>query len=317
MEPVDTEPGNPRVETASASPLAWEDYRSHVEALLEHEEDLGILRRAADALAQERRAECESDRDALLAQLHDEQRRLEQWVTAADQRAAFVEDQSGGRPAMSLRPGVGGDVLPFRLTDGPRVSTDDIAGRVQTSVQAVDAAIAALRLARLEDASAERMAAWRRRRRFGLARDAVVLPLTFGAALVFYVVLYWSSDGVGPFNATVWTAFAAGVVAAIVAATRSWVFARLAKTDAVGLGEQRQGGALEALLLAWGLSLVLYGPAPRPFRDGGEEFLLGWLDSALVVLAPIAGLVMWGFALRNVKLLFNDAPSVVPAGGAA
>ena len=287
--------------------MAWAVYAYNVDAMLEHRDTLATIAAAASEVAQDNRAECEAQRDRLVARLNADLTELGTAVSAAGRRASMVDEGAEHVLGLALAAPSASGAAPLAVEwgDEPRVDAGNLLSAVRSGIRRLDEAVAGVRAAREDSLAAARLDNWRRRRRLGLARDAVVLPLVLGAAAAFFVFLYWGGAAVGPVNATIWTVAAAGVAAGVVAVFRSWILSRLAG-DEPGTGS---GDVRNAFLLVWGLGLLLYGPAPRPSRYDLEATLLGWLDSALVVAAPLAGLVMWFVVLKDIRRAMGSQSS--------
>ncbi|MBB3100946.1 hypothetical protein FHR83_008673 [Actinoplanes campanulatus] len=281
-----------------SGPVEWAEYREALAAI-------GIRREAADAAdaqwtktTNESVAERSAIGDQALHQLDLGETELTALLGAA---TAMLPDDLGG-PLEHLPAAGAASPLDLDELGGPDV--DGAMDPIRAAVEGLPAKVAALE-------SAERHAAWTRRRTVGLARDVVLLPVAFVPGIAFLVYLYFSAgEDVGPVLATIWTAIVAAVVAVVVTIGRSWIFARLDGADWIDGTKHGRGGAARAAMLLWGISMILYGPAPRPFRDGLEKIVFGWLDSVLVVGAPVVGVALCVMALLTIQRLFSAEPSV-------
>jgi hypothetical protein len=286
--------------------LDWAGYREHVTGILAHQTLMPAIEAATEAVERQRVAAYEADGESLRQQIGTHRERLEHVVVDAARRVMTLQPERGQEliSHVRARSEVVAEPLPFSVTLVPRVFVDEVLAPVEAAVLHVDGAIRGVQEARSETERTERARASHRTRRNALIRDTVALPVIFVAGAVALAMAYWSSGGLGPFTAGIVTALVSAVVGFLVALSKSWIFDQLSLADGEGAGSLK-GGAAEAGQFMWGIGLILYGPAPRPFRYGFEKTVFGWLDHALVVAGPVIGIALCAFALRNLPSLIG------------
>src|SRR3954451_15715852 len=229
--------------------LDWDAYRSHLHTLGAHEIRLVQIDRTATRTLEEGHARLTVACERLDSQLGHQLTSLEDAADPAGRTTAAVlggDGLSGLREALRERSDDPVQALPSRLAEDAHIDERAVAGPVAAAITNVQHAADALRAARAREQFEADHAAWRRHRRAQLAKDVVVLPVTFGLGSLFLIALFWVADPTGPFNALIWTTIVSATAGGVVAAAGSWVFSQLAAPSA-GKGSRR--GFAEAAYL--------------------------------------------------------------------